>query len=61
MKSGCIAKQISKCKKITSDFKTLFRVFVLSPDISEEMVYKSSVTSTKCSPKEEMFLSLENL
>ena len=40
------------------NFSTVSRI---SADISEEMDYKSSVTPTKCSPKEGMFLSLEKL
>ena len=59
MKAGCIANQLSEWEKITSDPETLSTVSGLPLDFSEEIDYKSSVSPSKFSPKEEMFLSVE--
>ena len=59
MKTGCIANQLSEWEKITSDSEILSTVFGLPLDFIEEIDYKSSVISSKFSPKEEMFLSVE--
>ena len=58
MKAGCIAYQLSKWEKITSDPEILSTVSGLVLDFSEETDYKSSVIPSKFSPKEEMFLSV---
>ena len=59
MKTGCIANQLSEWEKITSDSEILSTVFGLPLDFIEEIDYKSSVISSKFSPKEEMFLSVQ--
>ena len=59
MKAGCIANQLSEWEKITSDPETLSTVSGLPLDFSEEIDYISSVSPSKFSPKEEMFLSVE--
>ena len=59
MKAGSIANQLSEWEKITSDPEILFTVSWLSFDFSEEIDYKGSVISSKFSPEEKMFLSVE--
>ena len=56
VKAGCIANQISEWEKITSDPEILSTVSGLPLNFSEEIDYKSSVTPSKFSPKEELFL-----
>ena len=56
---ACIANQLSEWEKITSDPEFFFTVSGLPLDFSEEIDYKSSVTPSKFSPIEEMFLSVE--
>ena len=59
MRAGCIANQLLEWEKITSEPEILSTVSALPLDFSEEIDYKSSVTSSKFSPKEETFLSAE--
>ena len=56
VKAGCIANQIPEWEKITSDPEILSTVSGLPLNFSEEIDYKSSVTPSKFSPKEELFL-----
>ena len=58
VKVGCIANQLSEWVKIFIYFllEILFTVSRLPWDFSEEIDYKSSVTSSMFSPKEGMFL-----
>ena len=55
MKAGCIAKQHSKDKKITSVQENLCTVFGLPLNL----VKKCFVVSSKFSVKDEIFLSVE--
>ena len=59
MKADCIANQLSQWEKITLGPEILSTVSGLPLDFSEKINYKSSVTPSKFSPKEEMFLSVE--
>lgn len=59
MKAGCIAKQHSKDKKITSVQENLCTVFGLPLNVSEEIDFKRFVVSSKFSVKDEIFLSVE--
>ena len=59
MKAGFIVNQLSEWAKITSDPEILSTVSWLPSDFSEEIDYKNSVTPSKFSPKEEVFLSIE--
>ena len=56
MKAGCIANQLPEWEKITSDPELLSTFAGLFLAFSEEIDYKSYVTRSKFSPKEEMFL-----
>ena len=56
MRAGCIANQLLEWEKITSEPEILSTVSALPLDFSEEIDYKSSVTPSKFSPKEETFL-----
>ena len=59
MKAGCVANQVSEWEKIYSDLEILSTVSGLRLDFTEEIEYRSSVTLSKYSPKEEIFLSVE--
>ena len=59
MKAGCVANQVSEWGKIYSDLEILSTVSGLRLDFTEEIEYRNSVTLSKYSPKEEIFLSVE--
>ena len=59
MKAGCVANQVSEWEKIYSDLEILSTVSGLRLDFTEEIEYRNSVTLSKYSPKEEIFLSVE--
>ena len=59
MRAGCIANQLLEWEKITSEPEILSTVSALPLDFIEEIDYKSSVTPSKFSPKEEKFLSVD--
>ena len=59
MKAGCVANQVSEWEKIYSDLEILSTVSGLRLDFTEEIEYRNSVTLSKYSPKEEVFLSVE--
>ena len=56
MRAGCIANQLSNWEKITSDPEISSTFSGLPLDLSEEIDYRISVTPSKFSPKEEIFL-----
>ena len=59
MKAGCVANQVSEWEKLYSDLEILSTVSGLRLDFTEEIEYRSSVTLSKYSPKEKIFLSVE--